>query len=244
MDDEDKRAEVTRVHFNARAAEYDAQRPYRLHYAEMQQVLLRAIPYTPETAFTVLELGIGTALLTEQLLKHFPYATVAGYDLSEEMLARARARLAPFGTRAILYQADFVTTLPDNKTYNLICSSIALHHLPRAHRDHFYQRLATCLIPGGALVVGDTIKPPTEALAVRYTEMEQREIQELGWSAEILEAKRRQQEENRLRLAGIDHGASTLDDFLEYLRGAGLINVDCLWKHGTMVVVYAERARG
>lgn len=240
--DMDRRVEATRAHFDARAAEYDAQRPYRLHYAEMQQVLLRAIPYPPETPFTVLELGIGTALVTEQLLIRFPHATVEGYDLSEEMLARARERLAPFGTRATLHQTDFATTLPE-KTYDLICSSLAFHHLPRANRDQFYQRLATCLVPGGALVVGDTVKPPTEALAARYEAIRQQEIQELGWSEEMIAAQRQRQEENQKRLAGIDHGASTLDEFLAYLRGADLINVDCLWKYGANVVVYAERAK-
>ena len=133
-------AEATRAHFDAEAADYDAQRPYRLHYAELQQVMLRAIPYPPEASFIVLELGIGTGLLTEQLLRRFPHATVEAYDLSEEMLARARQRLAPFGTRVKLSSGDFSTTLP-KATYDLICSSLALHHLPRANRDRFYRRL-------------------------------------------------------------------------------------------------------
>lgn len=236
----DRRVEVTQAHFDARAADYDAQRSYRLHYTEMQQVLLRAIPYSSEASFTVLELGIGTALLTEQLLLRFPQATVAGYDLSPKMLARAEERLAPFGPRVKLYQADFATSLPEER-YELILSCIAFHHLPRANRDQFYQRLATCLVPGGVLLAGDAVKPPTEALAARYALIRRRLIAELGWSEEVLAMLRQQQEENRQRLADIDHGADTLEVFLGYLRGAGLINVDCLWKNGTYVVVYAEQ---
>jgi tRNA (cmo5U34)-methyltransferase len=234
-------AEATRAHFDAEAADYDAQRPYRLHYAELQQVMLRAIPYPPETSFIVLELGIGTGLLTEQLLRRFPHATVEAYDLSEEMLARARQRLAPFGRRIKLASGDFSTTLA-KATYDLICSSLALHHLPRANRDRFYRRLATCLAPGGALVVGDRIKAPTESLAARYEAMRQLEMRERGWSEEVIAEQRRQQGETRRRLAGVDHSASTLEEFLGYLCSAGLVNVDCLWKDGADVVVYAEQA--
>jgi len=234
-------AEATRLHFDAEAADYDAQRPYRLHYAELQQVMLRAIPYASEASFGVLELGIGTGLLTEQLLRRFPHAIVEAYDLSEEMLARARQRLAPFGPRVKLFSGDFSTTLPE-ASYDLICSSLALHHLPRANRDRFYRRLAARLAPGGALLVGDRIKAPTESLAARYEAMRQLEMRECGWGEEVIAEQRRQQEETGRRLAGIDHGASTLEEFLGYLCAAGLVNVDCLWKHGADVVVYAEQA--
>ena len=69
----------------------------------MQSVMLCAIPYSPEAVFPVLEVGVATTLLTEQLLQYFPHATVDGYDLSEEMLARTRARLARFGPCVALY---------------------------------------------------------------------------------------------------------------------------------------------
>ncbi len=237
---QDRRVQATRAHFDAQASEYDSEHNARPHYAEMQQVLVRAIPYPPESGFSVLELGVGTALLTEKFLKRFPSANVEGLELSEEMLAQARSRLSPFGHRVKLTQMDFAAEMPKGQ-FNVICSSLALHHLPRTNRDLFYRRLAERLATGGVLVIADRIKPPTKDLSDRYKEMRTRELLDLGWTKENF-AEERSQRQNRGRLEGTDHGPSTVGELLEFLKGAALVNVDCIWKQGTEAVIYGEKA--
>ncbi len=236
---QNRRVQATRAHFDTQASEYDSEHNSRLHYAEMQQVLLRAIPQPPESPLSVLELGVGTALMTERILKRFKSANLEGLELSGDMLAGARNRLLPFGKRVNLSQMDFATKLPSAE-YDVICSSLALHHLPRTNRDLFYRRLARCLVQGGVLVIADRVKPPTEALSDRYKAMRYRELLDLGWTEEGF-AKERAQRRNRGRLVGTDHGPSTVNELLGFLEGAGLVNVDCIWKLGTEAVIYGEK---
>jgi hypothetical protein len=40
----------------------------------------------------------------------------------------------------------------------------------------------------------------------------------------------------------VEHGASTLEELLGYLRNAGLTSVDGLWKRRADALAYAERA--
>lgn len=236
----DQRVEATRAHFDAQAADYDFKRGFRLHYEEMQRVLILAIPHSPEARFTVLELGVGTGILTEQILSRFPHAIIDGYDLSGEMLAQARKRLSAFGERIRLQMRDFATSFPVT-IYDLVCSSLALHHLPRRGREDFYRRLAGCLVPGGVVLIADRIRPPTQELSARYRAIRRQETLEAGLTEEAVAEERLRQREQSRRLEGVDHGPSTLDEMMDYLRRAGLVNVDCLWKHGLDAVVYAER---
>lgn len=235
--------QTMRAHFNNYAADYDAQRARRLHYLEMQRVILRAIPYPAEEAFSVLELGIGTGLLSEQLLKRFRRANLEGYDLSDGMLAHASDRLQPFGARVRLFQANLAQNLPE-KTYDVVCSSMALrliiHQLSRPERFRFYRALTARLTPRGVLLISDSVRPPTEALAKRYAEMRERERCERDGAEQLADERRRAPDETE-RLVEVDEGATTLEEALTYLRQAGLVNVDCIWKQRAAVVLYAEQ---
>lgn len=235
----EQRVNATRAHFDAQAGGYDAEHKSRPTYAEMQQVLVRAIPQTPESPLSVLELGVGTALLTEKILKRFKSAHLEGLEISGDMLAGAQARLLPFRNRVKLSQMDFAAELPRTE-YDVICSSLALHHLPRTDRDLFYRRLSRCLVSGGILVIADRVRPPTESLSERYKAMRYRELLELGWTEDTF-AKERAQRQNRGRLVGTDHGPSTVNELLGFLAAAGLVNVDCIWKQGTEAVIYGEK---
>src|SRR2546423_12002356 len=48
---------------------------------------------------SVLDVGCGTAEITERLAAKYPKATFLGVDLEEQHLKRARARCARFGSR-------------------------------------------------------------------------------------------------------------------------------------------------
>jgi hypothetical protein len=49
-------------------------------------------------------------------------------------------------------------------------------------------------------------------------------------------------EQRRPRLSGVEHGSSTLEELLGYLRDVGLTHVDGLWKHGADALDHAEWA--
>ncbi len=89
-------------------------------------------------------------------------------------------------------------------------------------------------------MVGDRAKPPTEFLSTRYKAMGQRELVELGWKEEDF-TREQSGRRNRGRIFGTNHGASTVEQLFDFLKGAGLNQVDCLWKQGTEAVICGEK---
>ena len=98
---------LSRQHFDLMADQYDELFVTHMHaYDITHEMILTMLPFPRGSALRVLELGTGTGNLTQKLLDRFPQSTVVGYDVSAEMLARARAKLARAGTRVQLHQGD------------------------------------------------------------------------------------------------------------------------------------------
>ena len=132
----------------------------RLHLFEtILQQLGSAIPAEGH----VVELGIGPAYLAEYLLTRLPHLSYEGVDFSEPMLTQAASRLARFGARVRLQQADL---LQDSWTESLsrppaaIVSTWALHDLGGQEQTfQVYRACAPALKEGGILLNGDFVKP-------------------------------------------------------------------------------------
>ena len=73
----------------------------------------------------LLDLGCGTGALTAQVLEQDPRRQVAGLDLSEGMLARARASL---GDRAALVQGDSEHLPFPDGSFDVVYSCASFHH--------------------------------------------------------------------------------------------------------------------
>jgi SAM-dependent methyltransferase len=131
--------------------------------AVMQHIVaqLKALPFAE---LQVVELGPGPGLLAELLLGELPWLTYTGFDSSKLLLAFARTKLAPFGQRARLIQADlntesWLTQLPDQ--IQAIISLQALHDLgEEGHINRIYGLAQRLLVPGGLLLNADFVVPP------------------------------------------------------------------------------------
>ncbi len=81
----------------------------------------------------VLDIGAGTGMLSEVILKAYPNAHVTLLDNSKDMLLQAKSYFESIGggysNRITLCERDFITEeFPDGK-YDLVLSSFALHHI-------------------------------------------------------------------------------------------------------------------
>ncbi len=94
---------------------------------------------------TVLDVGCGTGLVTEQLVALVPHGRVLAIDQSPEMVALARARL---GDRAQVWCQD-VLELELEAHVDAVISTATLHWVP--DHDRLWERLASALRPGGVL---------------------------------------------------------------------------------------------
>jgi len=104
--------------------------------------------HLPERRQCVLDVGCGTGTLAHELSRHF--ASVVAVDISEPMLAIARAkRSAP----NIDYRVANANHFTLDRKFDLIVSRTTFHHLDNIPQT--LSALKTGLKPGGRLVVVD-----------------------------------------------------------------------------------------
>jgi len=158
---------------------------------------------------------------------------VVGYDLSEQMLAQARAKLAAFEARLQLRQGDISQTVFPGP-FDAVISAIAVHHVPPPSKPILFHRVYAALRPGGVLVLGDAFQAATPALGETYSRLIAADQAHSGVDTAAVDAYRRR--------SGPSGGASTqVQAYLRWMQQAGFVNVDCVWKHFGRAVVYGER---
>jgi SAM-dependent methyltransferase len=112
---------------------------------------------------TVLDLGVGSGLVAEEVLGALPQARLIGLDASGAMLALARERLARFGERAKLIEADAGAVNLASRidgAVDAVFSVQTLHNLePAAHRRALAST-AEAMAPGALLVIADRYAAP------------------------------------------------------------------------------------
>jgi tRNA (cmo5U34)-methyltransferase len=125
-------------------------------YIELQEQVAAATEGVD--ARTVLELGIGTGETARRVLALHPGATLVGVDNSEPMIERARGELADVTFR----RQRLEDPLPPGP-FDLVVTSLAVHHLVGAAKRDLFARVHDALRPGGVFVLGDVVVPPDPA---------------------------------------------------------------------------------
>ena len=234
MSTEHSNVVLSRQHFDLMADQYDELFVTHMHaYDITHEMILTMLPFPSTSPARVLELGPGTGNLTQKVLTRFPHSTVVGYDLSEQMLAQARAKLAVFEARLQLCQGDLSQTVFPGP-FDAVVSAIAVHHVPPPSKPILFHRVYAALRPGGVLVLGDAFQATTPALGDTYRRFIAEEMERRGVDTTAADAYRSR--------SGPSGGASTqVQAYLRWMQQAGFVNVDCVWKHFGRAVVYGER---
>ncbi|MEA5038673.1 MAG: class I SAM-dependent methyltransferase [Clostridiaceae bacterium] len=100
----------------------------------------------------VLDLGFGTAVLTQQL--YTQGHPVSGVDFSAEMLALAREKMPD----AQLFRYDLTEGLPPElsaRQFDFILASYSLHHLTDSQKVDFLSMLRRNLTQDGVILIAD-----------------------------------------------------------------------------------------
>ncbi|GAA2985650.1 class I SAM-dependent methyltransferase [Streptosporangium longisporum] len=109
----------------------------------------------------VLDVGCGTGYLTRILAPVVgPSGQVTGVDLSAPMIGRAR-RDAP-GNCSYRVGEGQALDLPD-AGFDVVVSSLALHHIPATERGAAVREMFRVLRPGGRLLIAE-FRPPSGRL--------------------------------------------------------------------------------
>ena len=130
--------------FDLAAQSWD-ERPQRVQLAqEITDALLKKIPET--SSLDVLDVGCGTGLITMQLqpLVH----SITGVDSSTGMLQVLNNKISNLKlANARTFEYDFTQGKKLPGKYDLIVSSMTLHHIKEIHK--ILEQLFELLVPGG-----------------------------------------------------------------------------------------------
>ena len=145
---------------------------YRRELRAAARQLAEALREQPPERPLIWDLGCGTGLSTRALLKTLPQARIVGIDASAGMLAEARTKSWPDGTRFVLGRVE---QLEHNSAPELveapdaIFAAYLLRNVPRQHRTDVLTSLQRQLKPGAPLVLHDYSVSESRFAQVKWT---------------------------------------------------------------------------
>lgn len=216
--------------FNEIANEYDPQRrkliPCFDDFYSIPVSILRSSTSTP----AILDVGAGTGLFSAFILEKFPGANLTLIDISEKMLAIAKERFAKLPN--VNYVIGDYTVHEFDHKFDLIVSSLSIHHLSDQEKKIFYQHAYSLLKKDGIFVNADQVLGKTSYLEALYKNDWKEKIERSGLTNEELEAAYERTKLDKM---------STLDDQLHWLTESGFQDVDCIYKYFNFVVLFGRK---
>lgn len=135
----------------------------------------------------ILELGIGTGQLTEQLLRNCSGAVITGVDASSQMLEVASRNLKTHQDRVSLIHGEFPQVIPEAE-YDCVVSAIALSFYTIDFAA-LYHTIHNVLRPGGLFVyavnVAHNSSPVDSVLARMLRQRLEISAEQLNWMKSI-----------------------------------------------------------
>ncbi|MFA5167191.1 MAG: methyltransferase domain-containing protein [Candidatus Omnitrophota bacterium] len=217
-----KRFEVIKAHFEKEALVFD-KLFFKVapHYDEMMTTVVEAVPFPKGKRLKVVDLGCGTGNFAQKLLKAFPKAQVTCVDMAKNMLAMARAKLGR--NQSVSFWEGDVRDFDYSAKYDIILSSLVLHHIEKREKPAFFRKLCRALRPGGALFTIDIFLSPSPHLQKIFINQWKTFMKKNGLSpARIRDMLMRHRREDR---------PVCFEDELAMVRRAGFYQVEVLRKY-------------
>ena len=224
-----ERSEV-KVKFNENASQYDGQRKKLIPCFDDFYSIATSIAETDISNPDILDIGAGTGLLSSFILDKFPDANVTLIDMSEKMLDVAKVRFK--ANPNVTYIIDDYTKYKFDKKYDVIISSLSIHHLAGEEKRQLYHTIYSGLNENGVFINADQVLGGTPYIESSYKRDWKYKVENSGlFKEEILSAYER---------ANLDK-MSTLEDQMDWLKDAGFLDVDCVYKYFNFVVLFGRK---
>lgn len=196
-----------------------------------------------EAPKSVLDLGCGDGILSLIVAGLDENASITLVDGSQEMLDRAAERLGPQGNFTCLRSSfqELAKNDPLEGSFDLVMSSLAIHHLNREDKTSLYKYVFSCLKPGGHFINIDVVLAPTDELENWYMQV---------WEEWIVRRKAEGKTDRdftdivRRYHENPDNVPDTLSFQLKALEETGYAHVDCFYKHGVFVIFGGRKGSG
>lgn len=200
-------------------------------YREMLWAILEYLP-SDLNVDSILELGSGTGNLSVLLAESFPDATIRFVDLSGESIDVCRRRLGE-DSRFSYEQIDLRDLAYKRSTFDLVASSISLHHLTSTEKQTLFTACYEWLKPGAVLAFADQFAGGSSDIYSKHIE---------NWKKISLDAGSTHEEWDMWMRHQADHDHhDTLASQMAWLADAGFSVVDCPWRYLLWTVIQARK---
>lgn len=199
------------------------------------EMLFNLFCYLPEgfQPQRILDLGCGTGNLTAMILHHFPDAEIHVLDISADILTECKTRFQHH-KNIHYHQQDFSALDFPNEHFDLVLSSIAIHHIPDEQKLKLYQKIYQILKTEGIFEFADQTRGATEEIYQKHISRWKEAAFSLGSTQENWDMWMQHQD---------DHDYHTeVSWHLEKLKSLSFVSVDILWKNIMWAVIYAKKA--
>ncbi len=200
-------------------------------YREMLWALLEYLPSDAQPR-NILELGCGTGNLSVLLSTRYENATIRMIDISSDSLQACEQRFSS-SSRLVFQQADFRELEFDESQFDLIISSIAVHHLTSEDKRVMFGKIDHWLARDGVFAYADQHAGATDDLNRKHIENWKALSREAGSTPAEWEMWMQHQREH-------DHH-DPLCDQIDWLRNAGFKVVDCPWRYLLWAVLICQK---
>lgn len=102
----------------------------------------------------IADLGVGTGLTAELIMKLNPEANLTANDFSRKMILGAKKRLAGFKVNYVF--GDF-SEINIGKNFDMVLTVIGLHHQNNTGKKKVFNKIFNSLNKGGIFILGDLV---------------------------------------------------------------------------------------
>ncbi|MBO7718651.1 MAG: class I SAM-dependent methyltransferase [Methanosphaera sp.] len=179
---------------------------------------------------SILDLGAGTGILTELLHQSHPQSRITLVDMSANMLDKAKNKFNNIDN--FTYIEDNYLTMDFKDNYDIIISSLSIHHLNDKEKYTLYRKIYQHLNNQGVFINADEVIAPTDTLEKLYVEKE---------TTHLLKQDLTNDEKEEILYRRTLDTPSTLKDNLTWLDDIGYENVDVIYKYYRYFVLYGQK---
>ncbi|GAB5406956.1 MAG: hypothetical protein Aurels2KO_51870 [Aureliella sp.] len=197
-------------------------------FPRYDEMLTSVLDYTPPgiQPKRILELGAGTGNLSQRILTRFPDAELHLVDLSQQSLDVCREQIGSGAGdlgNVHFHCGDMAEIAFEPGQFDLVYSSIAIHHLTSAKKRQLFSNCRRWLSLEGAMVFADQCRGATQASYDKHIEL---------WKQLSMRAGTTDQEWDSWMVHQRDHDHhETLDALRKYSTDEGFASFDLVWRY-------------
>ena len=201
-------------------------------YPEMLWAIFQYIPKDLKPK-RILELGCGTGNLSELIVKTYPKSEKVLVDISEEVLSHCKNRLEDNNRieycRADINELDFPVD-----SFDLIVSSITIHHLKHHEKELLFRKAFSWLTNKGVFTYSDQFAGVTKEIYDNHMKLWYQFALNSGCTEDEWELWMKHQNEH-------DYHATAIDQ-ISWLKKANFNSIDITWRYLLWTVITARKS--